>query len=160
MQFLLLLGKTLLLRPYVFVFLALALPIAVSLMGAVRTAAFFLITWIVAFASEFLSTRTGIPFGWYFYTGLTRGEELYLSNVPVMDSLSFTFLLFVSYCLSLLFISPIRRQNGVISISYSPALWRSWPVSALSILFFVLIDVIIDPVALRGDRWLDRKSVV
>src|SRR5207245_10051926 len=36
--------------------------------------------------------RTGIPFGWYFYTGSTRGQELYLSNVPFMDSLSFSFL--------------------------------------------------------------------
>jgi putative membrane protein len=33
----------------------------------------------------------------------------------------------------------------------------SWSVLALSVLFFALIDVIIDPVALRGDRWFLGK---
>ena len=117
---------------------------------------FFLITWIVAFGCEFSSTRTGIPFGWYSYNESTRGQELYLSNVPVMDSLSFAFLLFGSYCLSLLFLSPRRRQGSQIYIA-STALQTSWPVLALSVLFFALVDVIIDPVALRGDRWFLGK---
>src|SRR5438094_588576 len=63
MEFLTVLGKTVLLRPYVFVPLMLALAISVSLMGRTRTTIFFLITWMVAFACEFSSTRTGIPFG-------------------------------------------------------------------------------------------------
>jgi putative membrane protein len=125
--------------------------------GGASTVAFFLITWIVAYVCEFSSTRTGIPFGWYFYTGSTRGQELYLSNVPFMDSLSFTFLLFASYCLSLLFIAPIRKQGSAMHISYNRTLRVSWPVLALTILFFVLIDIIIDPVALRGDRWFLGK---
>ncbi len=33
----------------------------------------------------------------------------------------------------------------------------AWPVVALSVLFFAFIDVIIDPVALRGDRWFLGK---
>src|SRR2546422_2892780 len=68
MEFLGLLGKTLLLRPYVFLFLAFALATSVWLMGPKRTAIFFLLTWATAFLCEFSSTRTGIPFGWYFYT--------------------------------------------------------------------------------------------
>src|SRR3989442_10760189 len=75
MEFLILLGKTLLLRPYVFLFLAIALATSVWLMGTKRTALFFLLTWATAFLCEFSSTRTGIPFGWYFYTGSTRSEE-------------------------------------------------------------------------------------
>ena len=156
MEFLTLLGKTLLFRSYVFVFLAMALGVALSLMGRTRTVAFFLITWIVAFVCEYASTRTGIPFGWYFYNDSTRGQELYLSNVPFMDTLSFTYLLFGSYCLSLLFLSPSRRQSSQIYIA-STALQMSWSVLALSVLFFTLIDVIIDPVALRGDRWFLGK---
>ena len=156
MEFLTALGKTVLLRPYVFGLLALALVISLSLMGRRRTIIFFLLTWIVAFGCEFASTRTGIPFGWYFYNDSTRGQELYLSNVPFMDSLSFTFLLFGSYCLSLLFLSPSRRQGSQIYIA-STALRMSWSVLALSVLFFALIDVIIDPVALRGDRWFLGK---
>src|SRR6266581_1363788 len=120
MEFLGLLGKTLLFRPYVFLFLAFALATSVWLMGPKRTATFFLLTWATAFLCEFSSTRTGIPFGWYFYTGSTRNQELYLSNVPFMDSLSFSFLLFTT-------------------------------------LFFVLLDAVIDPVALRGDRWFLGK---
>src|SRR5213080_5510209 len=115
MEFLVLLGKTLLLRPYVFLFLAVALATSVWLMGPKRTAIFFLLTCLTAFLCEFSSTRTGIPFGWYFYTGSTRGQELYLSNVPFMDSLSFSFLLFMSYCLALLFVSPMHA-GGVKSL--------------------------------------------
>src|SRR5439155_10740313 len=142
--------------PYVFVPLMLSLAISVSLMGRTRTTIFFLITWMVAFACEFSSTRTGIPFGWYFYNDSTRGQELYLSNIPFMASLSFAFLLFGSYCLSLLFRSRSRRQGSQIYIA-STALQTSWSVLALSVLFFALVDVIIDPVALRGDRWFLGK---
>src|SRR2546421_10153711 len=145
MEFLILLGKTLLLRPYVFLFLAIALATSVWLMGPKRTAIFFLLTWATAFICEFSSTRTGIPFGWYFYNGSTRGQELYLSNVPFMDSLSFAFLLFGSYCVSLLLLSPSRQQGSHLYIA-SSARQTSWSVLALSVLFFALVDVIIDPV--------------
>src|SRR6266568_3944348 len=120
MEFLGLLGKTLLLRPYVFFFLAFALATSVWLMGPKRTTIFFLLTWLTAFLCEFSSTRTGIPFGWYFYTGSSRGQELYVSNVPFMDSLSFTFLLFCSHCLALLFVLPSRRQGFGITLRYDP----------------------------------------
>jgi uncharacterized membrane protein len=149
-EFLVLLGKTLVLRSYVFVFLAVALTIALRLMGLTRTAVFFFMTWIVAFACEFSSTRTGVPFGWYFYNGATRGQELYISNVPFMDSLSFTFLLFASYCLSLVLLSSGRLRYDL-PVRTSPLILAS------SVLLFVLIDVVIDPVALRGDRWFLGK---
>src|SRR2546426_11207767 len=102
MEFLILLGKTLLLRPYVFLFLAIALATSVWLMGPKRTAIFFLLTWATAFICEFSSTRTGIPFGWYFYNVSTRGQGLYLSNDAFMGSLSFPFLLFTTYWHTLL----------------------------------------------------------
>src|SRR3989442_7095548 len=157
MEFLLLLGKTLLLRPYVFLFLAVALATSVWLMGPKRTAIFFLLTWLIAFLCEFSSTRTGIPFGWYFYTGSTRGQELYLSNVPFMDSLSFSFLLFMSYCPALVFLLPGRGHGLSLELRDDPAIRRSGQVLALTTLFFVLLDVVIDPVTLRGDRWFLGK---
>src|SRR5690242_9206438 len=109
-----LLLKTILLRPYVFLFLAAFLFSAHRLLGWRRTGWFFLIGWITAFLCEFCSTRTGIPFGLYYYTGSTTGQELYISNVPFMDSLSFTFLLYASYCMALLFLLPAESQalNG------------------------------------------------
>src|SRR2546426_12728172 len=98
MEFLWLLGKTLLLRPYVFLFLAFALATSVWLMGPKRTAIFFLLTWATAFLCEFSSTRTGIPFSWYFYTGSTRNQELYLRKLPFIDSLTSSVPPFTGYC--------------------------------------------------------------
>jgi len=157
MEFLGLLGKTLLLRPYVFLFLAFALATSVWLMGPKRTAIFFLLTWATAFLCEFSSTRTGIPFGWYFYTGSTHNQELYLSNVPFMDSLSFSFLLFTSYCLALVFLLPARGHRLSLEFRDNPAIRRSGLVLVFTTLFFVLLDAVIDPVALRGDRWFLGK---
>ena len=157
MEFLGLLSKTLLLRPYVFLFLAFALATSVWLMGPKRTAIFFLLTWATAFLCEFSSTRTGIPFGWYFYTGSTRGQELYLSNVPFMDSLSFSFLLFTSHCLALVFLLPARGHRLSLELRNDPTIRRSGQVLELTTLFFVLLDVVIDPVTLRGDRWFLGK---
>lgn len=151
--------KTILLRPYVFLFLAAFLFAAARLLGWRRTGQFFIITWVTAFVCEFSSTRTGIPFGWYHYTGSTVGQELYLSNVPFMDPLSFTFLLYASYCLSLMFLLPVGQAKGrgsslvKLNLMFDPHVRVSWPALILTALFFAFIDVVIDPVALRGDRW-------
>lgn len=156
-EFFALLVNTLLLRPYVFVFLAAFLWIGSRLLGWPRTAAFFFPTWITAFLCEFSSTRTGIPFGWYHYTGSTKGQELYIANVPFMDSLSFAFLLFASYCVALAFLLPgVPGRSGrrwPPPFVLDPAVRRSWPVLSLTVLLFALIDVVIDPVALRGEEW-------
>ena len=155
--------KTILFRPYVFVFLAAFLLSAIALIGWPRTWRFWLISWITAFVCEFSSTRNGIPFGWYFYNGSTVGQELYILNVPFMDSISFSFLLFASYCLALLFLLPIRSGPEADCVRRLPAmrfdlpLRTSWPVFALTVLFFAFIDMVIDPIALRGDRWFLGK---
>ena len=149
----LLLWKTLLLRPYVFFFLAVALVAASRLLGWKRTGALFGVTWLTAFVCELSSTRIGVPFGDYYYTGSTVGEELYLANVPFMDSLSFTFLLYASYCLALWFVLPVQPASEASGRRLLARDSLSWPVIGLTCLFFTLIDVVIDPVALRGDRW-------
>ena len=147
--------KTVLLRPYVFAFLAAFLFIGRGLLGWRRTGAFLLVGWITAFLCEFSSTRVGVPFGFYYYNGSTVGQELYIADVPFMDSLSFTFLLFSSYCMALVFILPSAPHSGFPSLHLvlDPSVRTSWPVLVLTSAFLMLIDVIIDPVALRGDRW-------
>lgn len=158
-----LLFRTILLRPYVFAFLAAFLFSAIALIGWPRTWRFWLISWVTAFVCEYSSTRSGIPFGWYHYNGSTVGQELYLSNIPFMDSISFSFLLFASYCLALLFLLPIQSPTGGNSAPGLPALSfelpsrTSWPVLLLTVLLFAFIDMVIDPVALRGDRWFLGK---
>src|SRR5678815_642136 len=91
-----LLVGTFVLRPYVFAFLAAG---AVDL-GLRRTLLFAAWVGPLAWLAEFSSTRIGIPFGLYHYTGSTRGQELFVANVPFMDSLSFTFLAYAAFCLA------------------------------------------------------------
>ena len=134
-------------------FLAVSLVAAKRLLGWKRTGVFFGITWLTAFVSEFSSTRIGIPFGPYFYTGSTVGEELYVFDIPFMDSLSFTFLLFSSFCLALLFMLPGKVSHTPHLISRDWEIACSWPLIILTSLFFMFVDIVIDPVALRGDRW-------
>ena len=153
----LLLWKTLLLRPYVFFFLGVALIAASRLLGWRRTGVLFGLTWVTAFVCEFSSTRVGIPFGDYYYTASTVGEELYIANVPFMDSLSFTFLLYASYCLALWFVLPFPASPQRLGRQLLARESLSWPVVGLTCLFFTWIDIVIDPVALRGERWFLGK---
>ena len=149
----LLLLKTVLLRPYVFFFLAVSLFAASRFLGWKRTCWMFGITWVTAFVCEFLSTRIGFPFGDYFYTASTVGEELYISNIPFMDSLSFAFLLYASYCLALLFVLPLQNTSQRLEKHLVLRKVLSWPVIGLTCLLFMFIDIVIDPVALQGSRW-------
>lgn len=143
---------TVFLRPYVFVFLAFYLTAAFVAIGWRRTVLFTGIAWVVAFSAEYSSTRNGIPFGFYSYIPDTKGRELWISNVPFMDSLSFTFLAYVSFTLAQWLRLPIGASEREVL-----AIRRSWPVLVLTAILFMLIDVVIDPVALRGDRWFLGK---
>jgi uncharacterized membrane protein len=154
--------KTILLRPYVFLFLAAFLFSAIKLIGWPRAWRFWLISWATAFVCEFSSTRTGIPFGWYFYNGSTVGQELYFSDVPFMDSISFSFLLFASYCVALGLLLPTSSSPKIESAPMRPLQFdldarTSWAVYGLTAFLFAFIDMVIDPVALRGDRWFLGK---
>ena len=125
------------LRPYVCIFLLAFVAAAARDVGGRRALAFLLWASGVAFVAEWASTRVGIPFGLYHYTGRTVGVELYLSNVPVFDSLSFAFLAYAAYCLS-------RRALGTA---------RGVGVVALAGILMMFLDVVIDPLAVRGHRW-------
>jgi putative membrane protein len=128
---------TLALRPYVFAFLATFLVLGVRDLGWRRTLLFGGWVWPVAWLAEFSSTRTGVPFGLYTYTGYTRGRELYIADVPFMDALSFTFLAYAAFCLA----------RVVVLRGSAPA------VAVVGAVFMMLLDVVIDPLAVRGDRW-------
>lgn len=129
---------TLMLRPYVFAFLASYLIVGATDLGWRRTLLFGAWVWPLAWLSEFCSTRTGLPFGFYTYTGYTRGRELFIADIPFMDALSFTFLAYASFCLA----------RGVLGRGASPL-----GVTALGGLLMMFLDVVIDPAAVRGDRW-------
>jgi putative membrane protein len=132
-----LLVGSLLLRPYVFIFVLVFLAAGTRDLGARRTALFLAWVWPLAFVAEFASTRIGIPFGLYHYTGSTRGQELFIADVPFFDPLSFTFLAYAAFCLAR---AVLTRP-------------RPLPLALLSGLLMMLLDVVIDPLAVRGDRW-------
>jgi putative membrane protein len=157
-----LLLQTILFRPYVFVFFAGFLFFSTQLIGWPRTWRFLVISWVTAFVCEFSSTRTGIPFGWYQYTGSTAGQELYLADIPFMASLSFSFLLYAAYCLTLCMLLPIDPSStstrpSVRPLRFDLAARTGMPALLLTAVLFALIDMVIDPVALRGDRWFLGK---
>jgi len=130
---------TLVLRPYVFGFLAAFLAAGRSDLGWRRTLLFGACVSPVAWLAEASSTRTGVPFGLYHYTGATHGRELFVANVPFMDPLSFSFLAYASFCLA----RTVLRGRQV------PPLAMALVTGVL----MMLLDVVIDPVAVRGDRW-------
>ena len=132
-----LLAGTVQIRLYVFLFLAAFLVVATRDLGWRWAWSWLAWGWAVAFTAEFASTRVGIPFGLYHYTGATAGRELFVSNVPFFDSLSFPFLAYASYCLA-------RWALG-----QSPG----WAPAALAGALMMLADVVIDPLAVLGERW-------
>jgi len=141
------------LRPYVFVFFGVYLLAAVTRMGWKRTAVFSVIAYAVAFAAEFSSTRTGVPFGLYHYIDVTRDRELWISNVPFWDSLSFTFLCYLGWRLGVLLHAPLRVTAGDVEVVETRAIATSWRVCLSGALLMTWLDVVIDPLTVHGDRW-------
>ena len=152
-----LLWGTVILRPYVFIFLAFYLAVAILNMGAVRSLLFTVLAYLLAFLCEYSSTRNGFPFGFYTYIETTRNQELWVSNVPFMDSLSFSFLIYVSYTVSLLLWAPLIKKGWDIRLGDIQSLKHSFRVIVSASILCVLMDVIIDPVAFLGDRWFLGK---
>lgn len=134
-----LLVGTVTLRPYVFAFLALFLLAGLADLGWRRTLGFAGCVWPMAWLSEFSCTRTGVPFGLYQYTLLTRGRELYITDVPLIDPLSFGFLAYASFCLARVALSARVAPRSVIAV--------------VAGVLMMALDVVIDPLAVRGDRW-------
>jgi len=130
---------TILLRPYVFGFLAAFLLAGVADLGWRRTLLFAAWVWPLAWLAEFSSTRIGVPFGLYHYTGATRGQELFVANVPFMDSLSFTFLAYAAFCLARAALAGRRVPAPLLAL--------------IAGVLMMLLDLVIDPMAVRGDRW-------
>lgn len=161
MEYVTLFLNTILFRPYVFVFLAAFLFSAIQLIGWPRTWRFWLISWATAFICEYSSTRNGIPFGWYHYNGSTLEQELYFSNIPFMDSISFSFLLYAAYCVALGLLLPIDHTANTSlpfrSLRFDLTARTNWRLWLLTAGLFAFIDMVIDPVALRGDRWFLGK---
>jgi uncharacterized membrane protein len=142
---------TIALRPYFVAFL-LAYFLACSLrLGFKQALLFAAVGFAMAWASEYSSIHTGIPFGRYHYLWQTKGRELWVLGVPFMDSMSFVFLSYASYSVALFALAP-RIRAGV-GRSQKRRVEHSLRVRLLGALLCMYLDVIIDPVALKGSKW-------
>ncbi|GKS65996.1 hypothetical protein YTPLAS72_33000 [Nitrospira sp.] len=79
-----------------------------------------------------------------------------------MDSLSFSFLLFAAYSVALGLLlpadaSPESTKTFLTPLRFDLNARTSWSVYGLTAFLFAFIDMVIDPVALRGDRWFLGK---
>jgi len=144
---------TVVMRPYVFAFLAVYLVAAVTHLGWKKTFRFTVAGYLIAFLSEFSSINTGIPYGWYYYIDTTKAQELWIAGVPFFDSLSYVFLTYCSYTAALLTVSPVKTSGCNLVTLETRAIRRSFAVLLLGSLYQVFLDIVIDPVALQGKRW-------
>jgi len=128
---------TLIKRPYVFLFLAGFLFLAIRHIGLVRTLIWLVVGYLIAFASEYSSIHNGFPYGEYHYIYENLQGELLLAGVPVWDSVSYSFMTYASFA----------------AASYAmpkAKLWKLWLAGAG---LTTLLDVITDPVAKLGKQW-------
>jgi uncharacterized membrane protein len=71
----------------------------------------------------------------YHYVYENLQGELMLWGVPLWDSASYAFMAYAAYEYAAFFIGPIGR------------------IGLIGAIFMVLLDVVADPLAVRGDRW-------
>lgn len=144
---------TVALRPYVFAFFAAFLLVCVPHIGWKRTLTFTLVGYFIAFGSEWLSINTGFPYGWYYYIDTTSSRELWVAGVPFFDSLSYVFLAYCSYATALFILSPLKAWRWNIATLETRRIRRSFSALLLGALLQTCLDIVIDPVALQGNRW-------
>ena len=144
---------TLVMRPYVFSFFAAFLLACVPHVGWRKTLIFAVVGYLIAFASEKLSITTGFPYGWYYYIDDTSQRELWVWGVPFFDSLSYVFLTYCSYATALFILSPLAVKGADLITLETRAIRQSWAALVLGAFLQTFLDIIIDPVALQGNRW-------
>jgi hypothetical protein len=140
-------------RPYVFVFLLVYLLGCSMHLGLKRAVSFCIAGYIIAWLSEYSSIHNGIPYGYYYYIENTKGKELWVLGVPFFDSLSYVFLAYASFSMALVVLAPVLRREGKIYLLETRKIRNSVYTNILGAIFFVYLDIIIDPVTLLGDRW-------
>lgn len=127
-------------RPYITAFLICFIILCSRRCGTRSTLSWIIIGYFVAWFSEALSIRTGIPYGLYYYNYSNLVGDPLVSGVPFWDSLSYPFLAYAGF---------------------SMAQWckfnNRWVIVTWGALFTMLLDVIIDPLAHLGDQWFLGK---
>lgn len=145
-----LLFDTILFRWYVFLFWGAGLWILGRQLGWPGALVRFVAAYAIAYGCEYLSSLPGgwFPFGHYTYLPTTRMKEIWIGHLPLMDSLSFAFLMVASLG-TMAFFHGLSLKEGLQG-PLTPVRLFLWGQAVAA---FVMIDVVIDPAALRGGSW-------
>ena len=147
--------QTIIHRPYVFAFLIAFLVLGRIYWGWRKTFLWLVIGYMIAWISEYSSIHNGIPYGLYHYIYENMPGELMVFGVPFWDSLSYPFMIFAGYTTAQFlcgnYKSPIPNPN---SRTYA---LRHLGTALLGAFLTMLLDIIIDPLTVMGDRWFLGK---
>ncbi len=132
-------------RWYVTIFGAVFLVLAVRDLGRRRTAVYSAIALAVGALAENGSVHFGVPYTRYAFDERLRGEELFVGDVPLMVSLSYTFMAYFAFGTARLVVSgPYWTRGEMPVLEYLTgvmlAVWALWivdPVSRLGVHFYL-----------------------
>lgn len=140
-------------RPYVTLFLLFFLALSRLEQGWLRTGLWLLTSYGVALAAEWGSIHHGFPFGVYVYHYAELGNDLVVFGVPFFDTLSFSFLSYVSYSFAQFFLSPLSMQGLDVQRVTPPEIRRAPSTLLLGAFLMMVVDLIVDPIANLGKFW-------
>ena len=146
-------------RPYVFVFLFFYLLLAITHLGWKRAAFYTALAYLVAFVCEW-SSAVGdywFPFGPYRYLNTTNDKELWVAGVPFMDSLSFSFLSYISWETAILLCGKLKTNWRDVQIINRNEVRGKWTTTVVAAFLMMWLDLVIDPLTIRGERWFLGK---
>lgn len=140
-------------RPYVTLFMVFFLLLSWLEQGWTRTLWWVVTSYLIALAAEWGSINHGIPFGYYAYHYDALRRDLVILGVPFFDTISFSFLSYVSFSFAQFFMSPLSVRGLDVQRVATPAVRQAWPTLILGAFLMVVVDLIVDPIANLGAYW-------
>jgi uncharacterized membrane protein len=132
-------------RWYVTIFGITFAVMAVRHLGWRRTLTYSVVAVGVGVLAENGSVHFGIPYTRYAFDPSLRGKELFVGDVPLMVSLSYTFMAYFAFATARLVVAgPFRSRSSMPVLEYLTAVllatWALWvidPISRLGSHFFL-----------------------
>ena len=144
-------------RPYVTGFMVFFCIFSLIEQGRLRTTLWVLSSYLIALAAEWGSIHYGIPFGDYQYHYDALQNDLVILGVPFFDTISFSFLSFVSLSFANFFMLPLEGRGLMLTLKNNEQIRESRTVIMLGAFLMMVIDWIVDPIANLGEHWFLGK---
>jgi putative membrane protein len=140
-------------RPYVTAFMVFFLLLSWLEQGWRRTGLWVLSSYLIALAAEWGSINHGFPFGYYVYHYDVLARDLVVAGVPFFDTVSFSFLSYVSFSFAQYFLSPLRVRGFDVQRITPASLRYSGLTLFLGSFLMMTVDLVVDPIAHLGRFW-------